>query len=82
MKYSSLEVNISREGIARKNEARNIDSYETNDNCHRLASGGSLFDVEFCFHRYHFQEIWHLCAQLKNMDLNIAFVHHDYVLLQ
>ena len=82
MKYSSLEVNISREGIARKNEARNIDSYETNDNCHRLASGGSLFDVEFCFHRYHFQEIWHLCAQLKNMGLNIAFVHHDYVLLQ
>ena len=82
MKYSSLEVNIPREGIARKNEARNIDSYETNDNYHRLASGGSLSDVEFCFHRYHFQEIWHLCAQLKNMDLNIAFVHHDYVLLQ
>ena len=54
MKYSLLEVNIPREGIARKNEARNIDSYETNENRHRLASGGSLFDGEFCFHRYHF----------------------------
>ena len=54
MKYGLLEVNIPREGIAGKNEARNIDSYETNENRHRLASGGSLFDGEFCFHRYHF----------------------------
>ena len=49
MKYGLLEVNIPREGIARKNEARNIDSYETNENRHRLASGGSLFDASFAF---------------------------------